>query len=788
MQHPHFFSTMVYRRKGMILVEPKSYSGIYPHLAVTNEADSECGIGAIVAWNNKLWYLTYTASAPQGSDDKLYCLDEDLNVKIYPGSVGGTHANRMIHRESNQMNIGLYLIDAENNVRVISPQTLQGRCTASARHLADPKNKIYIFTMEEGLYEVDVNTLEVKALLDDEFYSEGEILPGEHGKGGYTGQGRLIYANNGMGGVLAQWHGKGDPRKIESWVIIDRNKYTEITGPGGICGSSDTAPIWALGWDEKSVLLRVCENGKWYRYRLPKASYTYDADHGCYTEWPRIRSIGRQKLLMDMHGMFYEFPDSFNTSNTAGLSPVARHLKMVVDFTEWNGNLVMAADDASVMQNPFLGRSQSNLWFGKFEDLHKMGKPAGWGGVWNNENIKAGEPSEPFMCCGFDRRVLHLSHDSDATVSFTLEIDRKGTGIWEEYTAVCVNAHGYQYFVIPENLDACWIRLTLDRDADSVSAYFHYSSSECKHDDTAFNSLARIETRKEYSQGIIYPKDDEAMTLGFAADVIDSSGNVVGSGYYEIGENMVLRRVKNSSLEKEIRTKFKITQDYEVDDSSVIMHDEEGRRYRLPKSSIFDELSKNSFRCIREVVTERFLMNVHGSFYELPRQASGGLIKIKPICTHNRMICDFASWRGMLVLAGNINEAVEDEHYIRSDDNKTGLWFGNVDDLWKMGAPRGEGGPCSNTPLVANEPSDPYLMTGYDNKSVSLAHDSKYDVEFTIEVDYMANHTWHVYDKIIVKPGEKAMHNFPKGFNAHWVRVTVDRDCKATAWFIYGAE
>ena len=161
-----------------------------------------------------------------------------------------------------------------------------------------------IISWGKGVFEVNVNTLEVKTLLEDKYDSRQQMLPGDHGKGGYAGQGRLVYSNNGIGGVLAQWHGKGDPQKLENWIIIDRNKYTEITGPGGIYGSPDaTAPIWALGWDEKSVLLRICEKGKWYKYRLPKASYTYDADHGWYTEWPRIRSIDRQKLLMDMHGM-----------------------------------------------------------------------------------------------------------------------------------------------------------------------------------------------------------------------------------------------------------------------------------------------------------------------------------------------------------------------------------------------------------------------------------------------------------------------------------------------------
>lgn len=352
------------QRKGRMNVSPVSdspgnkrrreYSGIYPHLSVSNKGNSECGIGALAAWNGELWYITYPAHEPEGSDDKLYCLDSSMNVRICPESVGGTHANRMVHRESNQLNIGLYFIDDRENIRVISPHRLRGRCTASARHLTDPENKIYIMTMEEGLYEVNVHTQEVKTLLPDKADTRSGILPGTHGKGACSGQGRLIYSNNGRGGVLAEWDGKEDPGKPESWTIIDRNKYTEITSRGGICGSPEKEDvIWALGWDDKSVLLRICEDGKWDRYRLPKASFTYDADHGWYTEWPRIRSIGRKKLLMDMHGMFYEFPDTFCRSHTAGIRPIARHLKMVADFTDWNGRIAMAADDASMMQNPF---------------------------------------------------------------------------------------------------------------------------------------------------------------------------------------------------------------------------------------------------------------------------------------------------------------------------------------------------------------------------------------------------------------------------------------------------
>jgi hypothetical protein len=639
--------------------------------------------------------------------------------------------------------------------------------------------------MEEGLYEVDVHSLKVNTLMEDKLFSDEQILPGRHGKGAYTGQGRLIYSNNGVGGVLAEWYGKDDPKIVENWTIIDNNKYTEITSSGGIYGSpNDSSVIWSLGWDDKSVLLRVCDNGKWYRFRLPKASYTYDADHGWYTEWPRIRAIGRKKLLMDMHGMFYEIPESFNAGNIAGIYPVARHLRMVVDFCEWKGNLVMASDDASVMQNPYLGRSQSNLWFGKFDDLLKMGKPSGWGGVWNKENVKAGEPSEAFLCSGFDRRVLHISHDSEYSLEFTVEIERSGTGTWESYKIISVPAKGYKYHILQEKLKANWIRLVPNDNVDSVTAYYHYSNSSNTYTDSKIaRSLTKPNEGKAYSVGLLYPNDNDSLTLGMAADYIDSEGNITESGYYEIGSDMKLKYMECALEDQEIRSNLRINNEFQIDAASVILQDAEGKRYRIPKG--LDSFTNLRNRCIREVVTERYLMNVNGSFYELPRQASEGLYRIKPICTHNRIVHDFASWRGMLVISGtNFNE-IQDEHYVCSDDGKVGLWFGNVDDLWSMGEPKGEGGPCIDMPLRANQPTDPYLMTGYEEKSVKLSHNCTEPVEFTIEVDYMANNTWHVYDKIMVNCGSVVEHTFPVGYNAHWVRIRINKDCKATAWFTY---
>ncbi len=188
--------------------QPVEISGIYPSLAMFNQ-EGECGTGAVVPWADRLWVVTYGPHLPYGSSDKLYEITPDLRQIIRPESVGGTVADRMIHQESKQLIIGPYLIDQKGGVRTVPLQKIPGRLTGVARHLTDPAGKVYFATMEEGLYEVDVQSLEVYPLIRDgnpaplpsgvEDYSQvlSSKLPGYHGKGLYSGQGRLVYSNNG---------------------------------------------------------------------------------------------------------------------------------------------------------------------------------------------------------------------------------------------------------------------------------------------------------------------------------------------------------------------------------------------------------------------------------------------------------------------------------------------------------------------------------------------------------------------------------------------------------------
>ena len=158
---------------------------------------------------------------------------------------------------------------------------------------------------------------------------------------------------------------------------------------------------------------------------------------------------------------------------------------------------------------------------------------------------------------------------------------------------------------------------------------------------------------------------------------------------------------------------------------------------------------------------------------------------MRPVTTHNKQISDFCRWRGLLVLAGTSTKAKADDHLYRSADGEAGLWFGDVDDLWRMGAPRGMGGPWKDTAVTANTPSDPYLMTGYDAKALELSHDAAGPVVFTVEVDFLADDSWSEYARFTVPAGQTFKHVFPAGYSAHWVRLRADHAAKATATFTY---
>lgn len=454
--------TMLAAIAGAGLLEAQKFLPGIPNLGVkadTGPPRSECGVGALLPWADALWAVTYNShKRATGTGLGLYRIDEGLDIRLVHRS-DGTHANRFVHTPSNQAIIGPYVLDARGNFRVIE-SLLEDRLTATMRHLSDPANRVYMLSMEGMLYEMDVGSLKTHpaADLNKEF---GIQRP--HFKGGCTAQDRVVVANNGFyefgdePGGLFEFDGK-------SWRPLSRKPHMECAARNNM-----GQVLFATGWDECSVLFWALIRGRWKRYRLPKASHTFD--HAWQTEWTRIREVETERFLMDMHGMFYELQPIAFQDAVWGVNPICVHLRIIPDFCSFRGLLALAGNQNTPNNdnNPLGGQPQSGIWFGKTDDLWQFGKPKGWGGPWRRTAVRAGQASEPFLMTGFEHKVLHLETDRSARIR--LEVDFLGDESWKVYETLSVA--GYRYHVFPLGFSAHWIRLVAETQCTATAEFIY---------------------------------------------------------------------------------------------------------------------------------------------------------------------------------------------------------------------------------------------------------------------------------------------------------------------------
>ena len=442
-------------------------SGVFPHLAVKAEhfpRRTETGIGALMPWANRLWFVTYVAHKKgTGDGTGLFSVDDEMNLVKHPESVVGTYANRMIHKATSQCIIGPHIIDPDGRIRTFE-DLVDIRLTATCEHLTDPENKVYFLGMEGEFIEADVKTLKTTQLANllTELEVGSDCRP--HFKDAYSAHGRVVIANNSYyasdfergysDGRLAEWDGK-------TWTVLERTQFNTVAGrKAGDLGSA----IFAVGQDRASAILKVYLPATgWRTYRLPKSTHTQD--HAWTTEWPRIREVESERWLMDASGMIYELPSMTYANQVWGVRPVCSHLRIIGDYTSWNGLLVMAGDQTTPINdtNSYVGQPQANLWFGKTDDLWSWGKPQGWGGPWFKQKVNAAEPSDPYLMTGFEHKCLHLMQESGDAVSFKVEVDFLGDGTWCTYATLNVDANGYAHHVFPTGFGAHWIRVTADK-------------------------------------------------------------------------------------------------------------------------------------------------------------------------------------------------------------------------------------------------------------------------------------------------------------------------------------
>lgn len=423
---------------------------------------SECGIGALMPWADSLWAVTYDSHMQgTGYGLGLYRIDENLKgerVHVH----NGTHANRLIHRESNQCFLGPYVIDGKGNWKHI-PELDKHRLTSTMRHLTDPANRVYCQTMEGVFLEMDVHDLKPRPLFD--LVKEMKLAARPHFKGGYTAQNRVVVANNGF------YEYGDDQAGLFEFDGTNWSRLSDKPHMDAAAREDMGNVLFATGWDEASVLFWALVRGKWRRYRLPKASQAFS--HAWQTEWMRIREVETEHYLVDIQGMFLELQPVAFLGHIWGLKPVCQHLRTIPDYCAFRGLFAVAGNQTTPNRdnNAVAGQPQSGLWFGKTDDLWNWGKPAGQGGPWWNAAVRKDVPSDPFLMTGFDKKMVHISTDQAA--DFRIEIDFTGMEDWKSYERCSTGSDGYTRHIFPSGFSAHWVRLVPEADCRATAVFFY---------------------------------------------------------------------------------------------------------------------------------------------------------------------------------------------------------------------------------------------------------------------------------------------------------------------------
>ena len=233
---------------------PFVVSGVLPTIVGTAESApnrSECGVGAIMAWADALYYVTYLSVPGAGNGTGLYKVTPNMEQTLV-AEHSSVFANRLLIPGMNSIVIGPYIIDAVGGVRTI-PSLLHVRIGGMAEHLLYPETKVYMLGMDGPLWEVDLVTLEAVQLFDMikalDMCNFPITCPEQpHFKAAYTGGGKLWVATNTYeeqdelsiqhGGRLAWWDGTSS-----NWTIVQRTAFVEVTGRKDM-----GAVFFALGW------------------------------------------------------------------------------------------------------------------------------------------------------------------------------------------------------------------------------------------------------------------------------------------------------------------------------------------------------------------------------------------------------------------------------------------------------------------------------------------------------------------------------------------------------------
>jgi hypothetical protein len=464
----------------------------------TATSRSEMGIGAMMPWADRLYFTTYLADYNVGSGGVLAYLDKNGGETVVD-THNSCHVGRLVHKETNQLCIGEYVIGMDGTVNKVA--LLAGkRVSAWARHMTSPATKAYACSMGASgvsalLWEVDLTTYIATQLAD---MSSGLSLTTAHFKAMWTtyssvdltgspyANTRLLVASNvqakpgdnANSGVLATWDGT-------TFTARDRSSFIEVAGnydPGS------GAMTFAFGMDHKSPFMMLPSTslgGTYRKFRFPAGTNTQD--YYITQEWMRLRPVQTERFMLNAYGTWFQVSPWLRSSSAAGVqvygSPdlqyplmeaVGRYIDTITDYCVFNGKLAIGTNNQSEQRGywPTAGQAQSCIKFVDMDDIPKR-KPVGKGYIWYKESVTSGTASDPMLMRGYDKKALHVFNGSASSITITVNlIDYSDVMPYNTTLTVAAGALGVLQF--PDGMQGEWITLTPSATLTPITAWVSY--------------------------------------------------------------------------------------------------------------------------------------------------------------------------------------------------------------------------------------------------------------------------------------------------------------------------
>jgi len=220
--------------------------------------------------------------------------------------------------------------------------------------------------------------------------------------------------------------------------------------------------------------------------------------------------------------------------------------------------------------------------------------------------------------------------------------------------------------------------------------------------------------------------------------------------------------------------------------SDIIWTTEDGTTYSMFRLPRVHTHQTNYHPCEfrrSQILQDRGLVNMRGMWFELPLYRSRSKFPNSfdplPICRDMWEIGDLSLYQGFLAIAHREGTKTVFEWNDSGGTPQSGVSLVSLQYLEQLGEPRGKGGVWNGDSVGAGETSDPFLINGFDKKTIHLETDAATD--YTIQVDPIGDGSWKDYDTVSFSGA--GYDTYIMTGDAVWVRVKSSDAVTATAWF-----